>query len=154
MIRKMLAAVALAGLFLVSGCNESDGTGDSAAGGGATTGATATSAPPSAADNTKKVCADMAALRTDMEQKLTVLLTRAIQELTAGDEAKSDKTFAEAVALAKEYAGKIETIAQTASNTELKQALTSMATEMRNANAEDLDTAISAAEAKYKNICG
>jgi hypothetical protein len=154
MIRRLLATVALAGLVLVSGCNESDGSGESASGGGTTTGSTATSAPPSAADNTKKVCDDMKALAAELTAKVTALLQRAVQESVAGDEATAEKTFAELNAVAVEYAGKVEAIGQTASNTELKQALLAMATEMRAAEGEDLDSAITAGEGRYKAICG
>jgi hypothetical protein len=154
MIRKLLAVGALAGLFLVSGCNESDDSGGDAASGGGTPTATATSAPPTAADNTKKVCADMAALRTELEQRLAPILQRAIQEGLAGDEAKAEKTLEEAKALAVEIAGKVQALSASASNPELKQALADMSVEIKNSDVESADTAVSAAEAKYKQICG
>jgi hypothetical protein len=153
MIRKLLAAVALAGLFLVSGCNESDGTGDAASGGGAATGTTATSAPPSVADNTKQVCADIDALNNELKQKMVALLTRAIQEATSGDEAKADQTIEEITALIPEFAGKIEALGATATNSELKQVLTTMAADIRKSNEDTIEDAMTAAEAKYKAIC-
>ena len=155
MIRKLLAVGALAGLFLVSGCNGSDSGGDAASGGG-TPAATATSAPPTAADNTKKVCADMAALTADFSQKLATILAQAVKEGAAGDGAKAEKTLEQAKALAVETAGKVEALSASANNAELKKALADMATDIRNSdpNAGSADTTASAAEAKYKQICG
>jgi hypothetical protein len=153
MIRRLLAAVALAGLFFVSGCNEADGSGDSASGGGTTTGSTATSAPPSVADNTKKVCADIDALNEELKQKVVALVTRALQEAVAGDEAKAEKTIEEIKTLLPDYAGKIEALGATATNTELKQALVTMGADVRKSNEDTIEDVMTAAEAKYKAIC-
>jgi hypothetical protein len=154
MIRKLLAAALLAGLFLVSGCNESGSGGSASSGDGATAASTPTSASPSAADNTKKVCADMDALGTEFAQKIVTLAARAIQELSAGDEAKAEKTIEELNAAIPEFAGKIEALGASATNAELKQILTSMAAEVRKADEETIEETVDAAEAKYKAICG
>jgi hypothetical protein len=151
MIRQFVAAAALAGLFLVGGCNDSGSGGDASAGGGATTPSTPS---PSVADNTKKVCADIEALSTEFTQKVVMLAARAIQELAAGDEAKADKTMAEVNALLPEYAGKIEALGATASNTELKQVLTTLAADVRKANEDTVEDVMTNAETKYNAICG
>jgi hypothetical protein len=153
MIRRLLAAGALAGLLLMGGCNES-GSGDNASSGGGATAASTPTASPSAADNTKKVCADMEALNTEYKQKLVALITRAVQEGVAGDEAKAEKTIEEMKPLLVEFGGKVEALAATASNTELKQALTSFGTELRKANEESFEDVVTAAETKYQAICG
>jgi hypothetical protein len=151
MIRKLLIGVALTGLVLVSGCNESDGTGDS--GSGAATGSTATSAPPSVADNTKKVCADIEALNNEIKQKVVALVTRALQEAAAGDEAKAEKTIEEIKTLIPEYAVKVETLGATASNSELKQVLVTLGADLKKSNEDTFEDVLTAAEAKYKAIC-
>jgi hypothetical protein len=152
MIRKLLVAVALTGLLLASGgCNESDGAGDP--GSGATTGSTATSAPPSVADNTKKVCADIEALNNEIKQKIVALVTRALQEAAAGDEAKAEKTIEEIKTLIPEYAGKVEALAATANNSELKQVLATLGADLKTSNEDTVEDVLTAAEAKYKAIC-
>jgi hypothetical protein len=153
MMRKLLAAVALAGLFFVSACNESDGSGDSASGGGATSGSTATSAPPSVADNTKKVCADIDALNNELKQKVVALVTRALQEAAAGDDAKAEKTLEEITTLIPDYAGKIEALGATATNSELKAVLVTMGADIRKSNEDTIEDVMTAAEAKYNAIC-
>jgi hypothetical protein len=153
MIRKLIATAALAGLFLVSGCNESGSGENTSSGGGASTASTPTSAPPSVADNTKKVCADMEALNAEFKQKLVALLTRAVQEGVAGDEAKAEKTLEELKVVLPEFGGKVEALAASASNTELKQALTTFGSELRKANEDTFEDVVTAAENKYKAIC-
>ena len=152
MTRRLLAAVALAGLVLVSGCSGSDSA-DDASGGGTTTESTATSAPPSAADNTKKVCTDLNAVNLAFTQKIVALTQRALQEMAADDEAKADATLEEVRALIREHAGNVEALSATATNAELKQVLATLAADLKTADEETLEEVATAAEAKYNAIC-
>jgi hypothetical protein len=151
----MLAAAVFGGLLLMTGCSESDagGTASGDASAGATTTASA-SASPAVDDNTKKVCADITALNAEVTQKVAVLAAEALQALAADNEAKADEVIAQMQKLIPELADKVQALAATASNAELKQVLTTYAADLRAANEDDVEAVITAAETKYKAICG
>jgi hypothetical protein len=153
MRRLFVTAVFAAAVLFTAGCDGSSDGKDS--GGAATPAASATSAGSAGgADNTKQVCTDAKALGEEYKKKVTDIITRAVQEAAKGDEAKSEQIFGEIVPLSKEYKTKFETLAKTANNPQLKDALTVLAKDMDNANADNAAEATDAAEETLTGICG
>ena len=150
MRKLILTAVFATTVLFGAGCEGSSGSDDAAKPAASTTSA----GSAGGADNTKQVCADAKALGEEYKKKATDIITRAVAEAAKGDEAKSEQILGEIVPLSKEYKTKFETLAKTANNQQLKDALTVLAKDMDNASAETAGEAAGAAEETLTGICG
>src|SRR5688572_26085259 len=137
MIRKLLAtAAAVTGLLFVAGCDNTGSDGDHAsAGGGATTAASST-----AADNTKEICADLVSKEAELQQKIEALIKKAGEEFKAGDSDAPNNYVAQVKRLSAGHADTVEALSVTATNPELKQALVTLATDLRKSNESNTDS--------------
>lgn len=142
MRKLILTAVFATAVLFGAGCEGSSEGNDSAKPAASSTGT---------ADNTKQVCTDAKALGEEYKKKIGDILTRAVQKT---DEAEMEKVLNEVVPLSKDYKTKFETLAKTANNQQLKDALTVLAKDMDNASAETAGEAAGAAEETLTGICG
>jgi hypothetical protein len=127
MRRLFVAAVMTAAVLFGSACNGSDDAG-SDQGSSSNGGSTASSAPP--ADNTAQVCANVKQMSTEYTTKIADILKKVGEDVASGDVDKMEQRMNELTALTKEWAGKLRTEAEKATNPELRKTLNDLATEV------------------------
>ena len=155
MRRSILAATLAVAVLLSAGCGGSDDggdrSGDAATPVASATGSAGGAGPAGGADTTRQVCADAKALGEEYKKKVGEILARAVQQ---PDETATEKVLAEVVPLSKEYKAKFESLAGTADNARLKDALTVLAKDMDNATPDTAAEATGAAEETLTGIGG